>query len=578
MTESIHLINSDWLWLVVVGAIVMAILLLVKEWKTKAGGSFALRSGIAFVAIVSLALIALRPAVSYSTDARSVVILTTGYNQDVLDSLENAVKPEVIRYVKGKGLFPPGNVYDQAFVLGEGLLPDDLWQLDDLSVELIPGEKPEGLVKIKHSRKVTSGDPVWIKGLYRDTGNAGKMITLETSAGNALDSVSVVEKEAWFELSSETKAEGGFLYYVTVKDSMGQQVAKEPVPVIVEKEMPLKVLILNTFPTFEIKYLKNFLAEEGHVLTVRNQISRGKYTYEYLNGSLARTPLFSEEILQEFDLIILDAPSLHELPDRHLRSIEDVVRRAGVGVFVLPAENLFEGAGPKRLSLQFLKQNDGKVLLEGQSVEKYKYRIKEQFALGTIHEFDGLLLSANVMTGAGRVGTTVLKDLWSLKLQGQEEAYRKLWVAMIEETARNTGASYEWRPVSRITFPLQPFHFELRTSIDGPVVFSDSTQLPLAQDVDLPFLWQGTAWPEHSGWHEITLEQDSSAVFHYYVQATGAWQAAVSEQTIMRNQQRAGRAGVSEAQRQEKSKPVDLIWFYLIFAFSIGYLWLAPKL
>jgi hypothetical protein len=136
-----------------------------------------------------------------------------------------------------------------------------------------------------------------VKGLYQKS-STREPIVLEDPAGAGLDSIILnSEKEQAFHLGTNLKVAGNYVFSLAIKDSLGNLISRDPLPIVVNEKEKLKILVLNSFPTFETRTLKNFLAEAGHGLVVRSQITRGRFKYEYLNtepvsiGSLSETTL-----------------------------------------------------------------------------------------------------------------------------------------------------------------------------------------------------------------------------------------------------------------------------------------------
>ena len=81
-------INSDYLIPVLVGAIVLFVVFLIKEWPRKNGGGFIIRILIGLVAILVLLAISLKPAHLTAVEGKQGVLLTLGYQEKKLDSLK----------------------------------------------------------------------------------------------------------------------------------------------------------------------------------------------------------------------------------------------------------------------------------------------------------------------------------------------------------------------------------------------------------------------------------------------------------------------------------------------------------
>lgn len=580
MIDRIWFIHIDWLWIVLAVSVLLVAVLLIKEWKSKQRRRLALRSVISILGVLCLAAIALRPAISVEIHPKNAVILTEGSSSRLLDSLHNKYDLDVLKYTAGEDLFLSGRAYDSLFVLGDGLERFDLWQLDGKWVQYLPEKRPSGVVRIKYPHKIIVGKELRIDGIYRNN-KGSKQILMETSEGYALDSVIIKEdQEMLFSLTAETKTAGRFVHHLTVKDSAGSVISKDPLPVIIKNEEPLHILMVNNFPTFEMKYLKNYLSEEGHAVAVRNQLTKGKFQYEYYNHPAKEVKVLTEDNLKFFDLLIVDALSLRELSKKEKQAVEGAIRTDGMGLFILPDELLFKETAKAPAALDYTEHKDSEVIISGQRINKYPYAFKQGFTLMNVHTSGNVVLSAYHMLGSGKVGSTMLDKTYTLLLKGEDEIYRQLWTEIIESHSKTKGAVSEWKNLTAIpvAFPHQPFSFQLRTSESTPEVFSDHSHVPLAQDIDLPDVWHGNIWPKTKGWQTISILQDSLSRYDFYVADTGHWKALIADDKRIANQNKIEQSEIIALSIQREWQQMDLIWFYLMFMFCIGYLWLEPKL
>src|SRR5690606_2672042 len=175
---------------------------------------------------------------------------------------------------------------------------------------------------------------------------SGHRLVLQGPGGVGLDSIDLVnDGEPPFQLAAELKAPGDSVYYLTEKNGEGEIFSRDPFPVQVEMKANLRILVLNNFPTFETKYLKNFLAEAGHEVVVRSQITTGRFKYEYFNANRTVIGNLSREALEAYDLLIIDAASLRSLGSSYSGALLNVVGTDGLGVFIQPDEAFFSAPG-----------------------------------------------------------------------------------------------------------------------------------------------------------------------------------------------------------------------------------------
>ena len=107
---------------------------------------------------------------------------------------------------------------------------------------------------------------------------------LEDPSGQVLDSITLNgQKSQDFQLSTNLKLKGNFVYQLVEKDSLGVVINREPLPLIIKEQVQFHILIINASPSFETKNLKNYLAESGHKVTIRSQMTKDRYKYEYFN-------------------------------------------------------------------------------------------------------------------------------------------------------------------------------------------------------------------------------------------------------------------------------------------------------
>lgn len=580
MTNKITFLNEPLFWPVLIGAAVVLVVFIWKDWVQSGNRRFLLKSVLAFFAVASLALIALKPALPSKEAAGKFVLLTSGHQSSKLDSLKKRYKKlEVQEYKSGQPVSNELRSAENVFVLGHGLKAYDLWQLEEIPVTYLGGSPPKGVVKLHYRQENSVGDKFLLKGLQLNP-EKGNRLVLQGPGGAGLDSVSLnAEEKQNFQFEAELKVEGNYIYNLLEKDSLGAILSSDPVPLKVAKKNTLRILVLNSFPSFETKYLKNFLAEAGHELTVKSQITRGRFKYEFFNTG--RTPLgtLSENILQAFDLLILDAGSLNTLSSGEMMALEKSVRETGLGVFIQPGDGLFSSPGRSpELNFESAPGTEVRsVQWPGDILTRHSFRIREEFGLQPVHTAEGLILSAYMRLGQGRIGSSVFTDTYQLLLlDGKSNTYRELWSQLIENISKKEDPAMEWEASDILGFKEEPFDFKLRTADPIPVVKNNNgNHLSLTQKLELPFLWTGTTWPRQTGWN--TLRQDTTAVFDFYVSDTTHWRSLAAYKDIAANKRYFDRL---EPMGKENRflEPISLLWFFGLFLICVGGVWLEPKL
>lgn len=578
MTGNLSFLNEHWLWPVAVCAAVLLLVFIWKEWSQSGNRRIFLKSILIFLAITALSMIALKPAFPGNETAGNYALLTEGFKPDQLDSLkDNYEQLKVLEY-SSKGSLPKElRSAENVFILGHGFQEYDLWQLKEIPAIYLGGKTPEGVVKLNYQEESSVGDRILLEGLYQNA-ERGKRLVLQGPAGAGLDSVVLAAEEIQpFRLTAELRSEGNYVYALVEKDSTGALLSSHPVPVRVNEKSNLKVLIVNSFPIFETKYLKNFLGESGHEVVVRSRITRGRYKYEYFNTERIPVGSLSENTLEPFDLLILDAGSFRELSAGEVNALEGLVRESGLGIFIQPDDNFFNASG-KLAVLNFNRVQGDEVSIPewpGIRLDTYPYRVRNEFAVQKIQEINSLIATGYRRLGQGRIGTTVFANTYQLVLDGHVNQYRQLWSQVVESISKKENPVAEWEQEAMILYKDEPFDFRLRTSLEDPVVqYNDENIVSVVQDLNLPELWRGTTWPREAGWNRLNI--DTTSALEFYVSEADNYGSLTAYKTIAKNQQFFDQP-VSPGERYKPLEPINPLWFYVLFVLCVGGLWLEPK-
>jgi len=581
MIDNLSFSNIDWLFPVCISAILIWVIFIWKEWYVSRKKRFFLKTFLAFLAIGSLALIALKPVKIVDAEKNKVIILTPGYKEAQLDSLQNETKKlEVVNYEPGKPLFTEDDRITSAFILGHGIASFDLWQFGGITSKFLPAAGPDGVIKLHYEQENSVVDSLTLQGKYKNPKNGNRLI-LEGPAGRSLDSISFDNPGVHaFSLKSALKAKGNFLYSLVEKDSTGNLLTSNPVPVRVKDWQVLKILILNAYPTFETKYLKNFLAESGHEVVVRSQLTRGRFKYEYFNTERVTVNSVSEQILENFELLIIDAIELRNMAGRTRDNLKKAVKEQGLGIFIQPDLNFFNSAEQfSELNLTSTKNSEFRMEEWPKiPIETFAFAIDDEFMLQAIHESDGHIFSGYRKVQNGRIGTSVFQNTYNLILDGNAEAYQTLWSQLITGLSKTEEPDMDWSSDSFMSYENEPFSFKIRTSIQNPEIMDDQeNEIPIKADIDIPTLWTGTAFPREEGWSYLSASGDSISRFYYYTGNTKNWSSLIAQETMQENK-RYFNSELKENQHRKVQEPINLIWFYIIFLLSIGFLWFEPKI
>lgn len=574
--------NSQWVWHIGISAIILWAVFIWKEWLNFGKPKFYINVIISFIAIFSISLLLLKPLTPKSKKQYNIALLTTEYNPNQLDSLKNVHnKLKIYNYSDNQPIIENTDYPDSVFILGHGLKPFDLWQLDAYKTAYLGGNVLNGISELKYNTTNIVGAQAIFNGRYLNA-TPGHRLILKSPGGEALDSITLLLKKSQdFQLTANLKVKGKFLFELVEKDSLGNSITTDPLPVNVSEQNQLKIVIINDFPTFETKYLKNFLAEKGHEVLIRSQLTKERFKFEYFNMTNRPMIDFSQENLSSFDLIIIDAISLRKFSKKQKDALETSIRVNGIGVFI-QGDNSYYKSPNNLFSFKFIPdKNIITSLNKWQRVKMgtHAYRFKNEFNLQSIFQNKTRVLSAYKRVGLGRVGASVFQNTYEALLNGHTQAYQQLWTKTIESLSKIENPLMEWNTKALFAFKNEPFNFQLRIAETNPIVIAnEGYNIPMRQDIDIATLWKGSTYPRDIGWKKQYIKRDTTAVFEYYTTTSQHWQTLIAYNTITINKRFFNNHTLKDHKSVKPMRPINSIWFFLIFIISMGYLWLESKL
>ncbi len=577
MIDTLHFAENDLILPASLLGLGLFLVFLWKEWRGRFERSFIVNSIVALLAIIALAALVLQPSI-YENASSKGAVLTKGYRLNQLDSLKKEVKNiKTIRYRPGESLKKSLQDLDEIVLLGQGVQPFDFWQLDSHPVSYKAPGVPKGITHLKYTVDHKEGDSLIVSGVFNKP-KPGNKLSIQGIAGKPLDSIGFSNVDSQeFRLKTRLNVAGRFVYKLVEKDSLNNELASEPLPIKVVGKEPLKILIVNSFPSFETKYLKNFLAEEGHEVVVRSQITKQKYKFEYFNTERVPVYRFSEQTLKNFDLLIFDVPSYFKLSRLSKKEINTVVSNEGTGVFVQPEDGLFKRM--KNFTAIPMKRdgisNMALVDMPKLKLEKhpYTFRFAESLKGNAIENYGFYHLE-----GKGRKGTFLLKNTYQLQLNGKTKAYRRIWTQMVNTLSRKSFQIGEFKALSEPVFQHQPYVVKLATAMENPIVTQkEGFVIPAIRNVFLRDSWHLTSYPRTTGWNTLALVAEEPLVHDYFVLDSTNWKNVVGAKLIAENQ-RYFNLENHTSKKIKVSRPISPFWFFIVFVLSSAYLWLQPKL
>ena len=538
--------------------------------------------------LISIVGIILRPSIQKEVSSSGILLLTEGYSKVVADSLLTKYPTlKVVRTTEAEAFNNSEIVPDNKslssfsekirFVTGSGLSPDELAFLQGEKFKFIPGNTPEGITRISVSNPVRTNHSATINGIINYTG-AGT--TLKLAGTGTEDSIHLGGKGiTTFSFTIRPKQAGQFLYSLQTKDTA---FVNEKLPIEILPEHKLNILFLQKFPTAETRYLKNFLAEQGHRILLRYQTSKTNFSYEYANTSPVPVSRLTSALTESIDLLFIDSSVLSELSSSETTILRDAIHN-GLGMIILDLPEKSTDLN-KFVSLTFKPLKFDTVHIHLGSSNQYTLPI-QPINITTSKSIEATLthnnkpLSGYSFKGAGKIAFQLLKETYRVRLEGNTDDYAFIWTPLVEKTARVKEIEFKMKLIN--SFPYyqdQSLDVEIISAGSAPTLLDGSIQLPTGEDVIIDDLWHSKTWASSPGWHHLSIKEDSMRL-NYFVSKKNEWNAL-----RIVNNMRATRLAESENEitsvisNSVETREISPLIFFLIFLFAAGFLWLAPKI
>ncbi|WP_018476239.1 hypothetical protein [Pontibacter roseus] len=592
-------------WLLALLAVVVLAWL---AWRRPNRRWLVVRLMASVVAGISLVLLLFPPTFQRELDPGKAILLTEGYHPDTLSTLLRQMKAQPLVYTYKTEAAKAEAVADfytfrqehpqvqTVHVLGHGLEAQELRALE--GIRLIPhlSDLPAGVATVIWPVTSTLGETVTVAGQFNNN-QKGKLYL--QAAGRMQDSIALEDAgQQPFKLRYSPKQEGRHVYTLIAKsgdstDTLGQ------VPVQVLAHQKLGVLLVASFPVFEFKFLKNHLGQLQHRVALRSTVSKGIHQSEWLNMPQTDLSRITPKLLERFDVVITEPQALQELSSAERAALQRAVTEGGLGILTLAGERpanrgtaFFTGFQSKRLSQQDTRTaraswTNGATV----AIPALPYTLVSSEAVtGLVEEQNNNLLAAGRRAGWGTVALTVVPQTFSWQLEGKQSTYASYWAHLLSSVARKEEQDRFWQLTSPqapqvntpTTLTLTDYTLDTPQAIPAATVRSiaDTTRIGMAlqQHPHQPERFSGTFWPRRTGWHVV--ESPGVEPFHFLVQDSAAW----PHQTIQARRE----ATLQFAKKQDRKEvatatafteeQVPVIWFFVLFVLSSGFLWLEEKL
>ncbi len=371
-------------------------------------------------------------------------------------------------------------------ILGDGLSPEEIEHLQQQTIFFSPPERINGLIEPLWNPTITIGSQLYFSAKLHTKLPGIHKLELFDPAGQLVAEKNVLTGE-FFSLDDLPKITGKHSYELVIKTPDNQQLLKEVINIQVVKPDNIKILVVQSSPSFETKQLQNLADKNGSSFLMLTKISKDRYISRSSNfsqeveASIKRNP-FKPEFLAQFDLLIVDGRSILQTPVDSLKSIINS-SAAGLGVLVRADSSYLKAMN--KLSLDNEISNDIRRKLFSFSVTPVNKKVwtsaklisdSHQPSINLEHDI-GIIGNAispsshqpqlksiarasrgNTIIGLvpnklGSIALSLVSDTHHLVTNGNGESYGKFWSSVIRTIGRKqSNASLKIRPRETLNF------------------------------------------------------------------------------------------------------------------------------
>jgi hypothetical protein len=523
--------------------------------------------------------------------ANSAILLTKGYHKDSLvnwagspllsTEKEIATGNKNIRLIAEINEFLTANPDFQSFhIFGHGLERYELESLKGKNLIFHPSKLADGISSINWPTRIRSGEEFLVQGNYLNSQKREIKLILK-GMGTNLDSTIIESEGSNFELKCIPKHLDKAVYsLIALAD--GDTLAKEDLPILVKAKEPIRILILDSSPNFEHKFLKKWLSEQGYHIASRTTISTNKFSSEFINIPKVDLSLINSTLLDKFDLLIGDVQELSGLNTNESQVIQNQVN-SGMGLIVKADAiatkpsfyskqfKLLESKKtiPKSIDLKWEGQAATKNVLQGSLSLSIMPQAGSQNLVK--NELGDILINSKLL-GKGKLVLSLINDTYTWILGNQIKDYTSFWTYILQKAAKKKDVAVSY------TFPqivvINKFN-EIGT--DSSRLKINDDKITLIQDPILQFEQKGIWWPKNSGWQ--SANDDNSWLYTFEESAWPLVRASQrlndTKKSLTAENQGDKKDGEFYSNYEDRLSP---IWFYLLFLICCTYLWLEQKL
>lgn len=590
----------DFNYIVLFGCALLLVICVLFELKQADRSRLVLRVLATVIAISCFALliIPIKYNIRSTQQANHITLITDGTN---IDSLINvAGKKYILSSANTGGLkkIKAPIITDLAYfiishpeitkvdVYGYGLTKEELKTLNHHEIKFHPSPNP-GVISVNWPTKLKSTDQFQIQGIYQNSTKAKKLLL--RGLGTSIDSINIAANSSQqFSFRNRPKPMGKAVFELIVLQG-ADTISRDPIPFEVMPQEHTKVLILASSPSFEYKFLKQWLYDHQFPVVFRSQISKNKFSMDFLNMERFNLNRISTATLKKFEILILDEEELAGISIEEKLAIESAVRH-GLGLLMnvsSPKSLSSLGASFSRYELTASKEKTLSLRSNKDAIKLEKLPITQTlfFKAGSndqplVSDNNGKIVVNSYLNGNGKVAISSLSSTYSWLLSGKKTDYSNFWSMLLTTIAKKKVEAQSIKITPQ--FPVVNERIRVITDLTelnkAPLIKINEGILSTRQNMELPFQWDALFWPQKEGWNNLLVNQVNQS---WYVYQKQDWLVSkqqsklqstltFSKNSLNQNQSLANGVEITEAE-------VSKWWFFTGFLISIGFLWYESR-
>jgi hypothetical protein len=507
-------------------------------------------------ALLGVGLYALIVKPSILTKAPEAIVLINNSAEDISDSLlTNATHQfsNVASWLSSSGNLSTSKV----ILVGEGLSAKEAEVLD-VPIEFYPSNIPDGIISIKNE-PAFAGIPfnldfdLWIEGPINLALIAPGMDTVRISVEQMKSDVSV---------RLAIPVEGNHLIHL-VGTREGKEIFSNNYPLFVKQQPRVNVLVYSGYPSFELRYLSDYLRELGYQVNIRQSISKELENITEINVENGTVSLIKQ--IEKAQLILLDPESARNLSRYQWNMIRTQLEDGDTGILWLGSGDELRKYVPSVKTKEYQNKIEISASSTRVQLDARKNRIVgSELRVGHIVEL-----------GMGKLGQSIALNSYRLILQGQKQAYQAAWAEILDEIMGQVEEEFE---ISLSPYASVDWRTSGTISSEHPITIEiESVRIPTAQDMLRPNRFDFDYWPLSVGWQPILINGDTLRRQTYHADHHD-WKT----RTLFQSKQRTEmleKINVGAGQHQNNIEEEINSWYiYLYVLIILGGLWLEQRI